>query len=101
LLIPGRLNQLGPTEVPLFAGKFCNPSNFAGPVKFFSISRGGAIDMDTAESIVDGAREASESAQQVADNFQQAVDRSVRDQPLTTLALACVAGFVLGAIWKA
>ena len=57
--------------------------------------------MDTAENIVEGAREASESAQQVADNFQQAVDRSVRDQPLTTLALACVAGFVLGAIWKA
>ena len=57
--------------------------------------------MDTAENFVEGAREASESAQQVADNFQQAVDHSVRDQPLTTLALACVTGFILGAIWKA
>lgn len=57
--------------------------------------------METTDHIVEGAREASESAQQVAENFQQAVDRSVRDQPLTTLALACVTGFVLGAIWKA
>lgn len=57
--------------------------------------------METADNIREGAREASESAQQVAENFQLAVDRSVRNQPLTTLALACVAGFVLGAIWKA
>lgn len=57
--------------------------------------------MDTADQLVEGAWEASESAQQVADNFQQAVDRSVKDQPLTTLALAAVAGFTLGAIWKA
>lgn len=57
--------------------------------------------MATAENIIEGAREAGESAQHVADNFQQAVDHSVRDLPLTTLALACVAGFILGAIWKA
>ena len=30
-----------------------------------------------------------------------AVDKSVKDQPMATLALAAVVGFVLGAIWKA
>jgi ElaB/YqjD/DUF883 family membrane-anchored ribosome-binding protein len=29
------------------------------------------------------------------------VDKSVKDQPMATLALAAVIGFVLGAIWKA
>lgn len=55
-------------------------------------------DLDAA---VRAARATSSSAPNVADNFQQAIDRSVRDQPLTTLGLAVLAGFVLGAIWKA
>lgn len=37
----------------------------------------------------------------VAENFQTAVDRSVSQQPFTTLALAAFVGFALGAIWKA
>ena len=57
------------------------------------------------EEVADGvfaqAREAGDSAQQVADNFQKAVDTSVQNQPMTTLFLAGVLGFVLGAIWKA
>lgn len=37
----------------------------------------------------------------VSDNFQRAVDKSVTDQPMTTLGLAVLVGFILGAIWKA
>ena len=37
----------------------------------------------------------------VAGNMKGAVDKSVKDQPMATLALAVAVGFVLGAIWKA
>jgi len=29
-----------------------------------------------------------------------ALDKSIKDQPMATLAVAAIAGFVLGAIWK-
>lgn len=37
---------------------------------------------------------------QVVGNFRGAVNKSLRDQPMATLAMAGIAGFVLGAIWK-
>jgi len=40
-------------------------------------------------------------AGEVAGNLKGAVDKSVKDQPMATLALAAAIGFVLGAIWKA
>ena len=40
-------------------------------------------------------------AGEVAGNLEGAVDKSVKDQPMATLALAAAVGFVLGAIWKA
>ena len=40
-------------------------------------------------------------AGEVAGNIKGAVDKSVKDQPMATLALAAAIGFVLGAIWKA
>ena len=36
----------------------------------------------------------------VAGNVRGAVDKSIKDQPIATLAVAAVAGFVLGALWK-
>jgi ElaB/YqjD/DUF883 family membrane-anchored ribosome-binding protein len=45
-------------------------------------------------------REAGERMQEVAGNFKGALDRSLKDQPMATLAFAAIAGFVLGAIWK-
>ena len=39
-------------------------------------------------------------AGEVAGNIKGAVDRSVKDQPMATLAMAAAVGFVLGAIWK-
>jgi ElaB/YqjD/DUF883 family membrane-anchored ribosome-binding protein len=45
-------------------------------------------------------REAGKRVQEVAGNFRGAVDKSVREQPMATLALAAIAGFVLGALWR-
>jgi ElaB/YqjD/DUF883 family membrane-anchored ribosome-binding protein len=40
------------------------------------------------------------SAGEVAGNFRGALDRSLRDQPITTVAMAVAFGFVLGALWR-
>jgi ElaB/YqjD/DUF883 family membrane-anchored ribosome-binding protein len=55
---------------------------------------------DMAHRVANQGREAGESMQKVADNFKSAVDSSVRDQPMATLAFAAMLGFVLGALWK-
>ena len=59
---------------------------------------------DQAESaanrMAEQGREVGERMQEVAGNFKGAVNRSVKDQPMATLAMAAVVGFVLGALWK-
>jgi ElaB/YqjD/DUF883 family membrane-anchored ribosome-binding protein len=59
---------------------------------------------DQAENIAnrvsEQGREVGDRVQQVAGNFKGAVDKSVKDQPMATLAMAAVAGFMLGALWK-
>jgi ElaB/YqjD/DUF883 family membrane-anchored ribosome-binding protein len=59
---------------------------------------------DQAESIAnrvtEQGREVGERVQEVAGNFKGAVDKSVKHQPMATLAMAAVMGFVLGALWK-
>ena len=52
-----------------------------------------------ASEAVDHLRETG--AGEVAGNLKGAVDKSVKDQPMATLALVAALGFVLGAIWKA
>ncbi len=52
------------------------------------------------ERIAEQSRQATEQVQVVAENFKTAVDKSVKDQPLTTLAIAAGIGFVIGALWK-
>lgn len=54
----------------------------------------------TVQNLAEQGRQASEQVQAVADNFKTAVDKSVKDQPLTTLAVAAGIGFVIGALWK-
>jgi len=54
----------------------------------------------TAQDLADQGRQATEQVQVVAENFKTAVDKSVKDQPLTTLAVAAGIGFVIGALWK-
>lgn len=55
---------------------------------------------DGARQMAEQGREAGERVQQVAGNFKTAVDKSVRDQPMATLAVAAGLGFVIGALWK-
>jgi ElaB/YqjD/DUF883 family membrane-anchored ribosome-binding protein len=59
---------------------------------------------DQAESmasrVADQGREAGERMQEVAGNFKGALDRSIEEQPMATLAAVAIVGFVLGAIWK-
>jgi ElaB/YqjD/DUF883 family membrane-anchored ribosome-binding protein len=53
-----------------------------------------------AKSVRDQGREMGEQVQVVADNFKTALDKSVRDQPIMTLALTAAVAFVIGALWK-
>ena len=59
---------------------------------------------DRVEGYASGAseqlRDVSDRAGEVAGNFKGAVDKSVKDQPMATLAMAAMVGFVLGALWK-
>ena len=54
----------------------------------------------TVRSVADSGRQAGERVQEVAGNFRSAVDKSVKDQPMATLAMVGALGFVLGALWK-
>ena len=59
---------------------------------------------DTAEGVASRVaaqgRQAAEGVQDVAGNLKSAVDKSIKNQPMATLAVAATVGFVLGAIWK-
>jgi ElaB/YqjD/DUF883 family membrane-anchored ribosome-binding protein len=46
------------------------------------------------------AREYGEKAQDAARQVRPFVERSLKDQPMTTLAAVAAIGFVLGALWK-
>jgi len=54
----------------------------------------------TLSSIAEQGRDAGERVNEVAGNMKSAVDQSLKTQPMATLAVAVVAGFVLGALWK-
>jgi ElaB/YqjD/DUF883 family membrane-anchored ribosome-binding protein len=53
-----------------------------------------------ANRVAEQGRQATERMQEVAGNFKGALDKSLTDQPMATLAGAAVVGFVLGALWK-
>lgn len=53
-----------------------------------------------AKAIADQGREVGDNVQVVAGNMRTAVEKSVRDQPITTLALTAAVAFVIGALWK-
>src|SRR5450432_2887918 len=59
---------------------------------------------DQAESIAnrvaEQGREVAERVQEVTGNFKGAVDKSVKHQPVATLAMVAIMGFVLGALLK-
>ena len=53
-----------------------------------------------ASQAADQGREVGENFQEVGGNLQKAIDKSVKDQPMATLAMVAAVGFVLGALWK-
>lgn len=54
----------------------------------------------TARQLAERGSEAGEHVQEVAGNLKGAVDKSLKDQPMATLAIATMLGFALGALWK-
>jgi ElaB/YqjD/DUF883 family membrane-anchored ribosome-binding protein len=55
---------------------------------------------NVANKVAEQGRDAGERMQEVAGNLKGAIDKSITDQPMATLATAAVFGFVLGALWK-
>jgi ElaB/YqjD/DUF883 family membrane-anchored ribosome-binding protein len=55
---------------------------------------------DLAGRAQDIAGQARQQVGEVAGNMKGAIDKSVKDQPLTTLLAAAAVGFVIGALWK-
>jgi ElaB/YqjD/DUF883 family membrane-anchored ribosome-binding protein len=55
---------------------------------------------NVAGRVAEQGREAGQQVQEVAGNIKGAVDKSVKDQPMATLAMVAAVGFVLGALWK-
>ena len=55
---------------------------------------------EIAGRVAEQAREYGDKAQEAAKNLKPYVDKSMREQPMATLGVAAVIGFVLGALWK-
>ena len=59
----------------------------------------------TAKQSIDSAagqlQDVANQVTKVGGNVQKAVDKSLADEPYTTLFMAAAIGFVLGALWKA
>ena len=55
----------------------------------------------TVRAVRDQAEEASQNVQAVAGTFYSALQKSLKQQPMTTFGFAIVMGFVVGALWKA
>jgi ElaB/YqjD/DUF883 family membrane-anchored ribosome-binding protein len=70
-----------------------------GPVKDATSAAKQNIDA-AAGQLQNAANTTGKQVGAVAGNMQKAVDKSLTDQPYTTLAMAAAVGFVLGAIWK-
>jgi len=54
----------------------------------------------TYDAAADAAEDARQQVEEVAGNVKGVIDRSVKDQPVTTLLVAAAVGFVIGALWK-
>ena len=55
---------------------------------------------DTTGSIAQAGQNAFENVNKVAGTMKGAIDTSVKDQPMATLAMAAALGFLIGALWK-
>jgi ElaB/YqjD/DUF883 family membrane-anchored ribosome-binding protein len=55
---------------------------------------------EIAGKVSEQARVYGEKAQEVAKEVKPFVEKSLKEQPMATLAGAAIIGFVLGALWK-
>jgi ElaB/YqjD/DUF883 family membrane-anchored ribosome-binding protein len=55
---------------------------------------------EIASNVAEQARVYGQKAQDAAAQVKPYVENSLREQPMATLAVASVIGFVLGALWK-
>ena len=55
---------------------------------------------EMAGKVMQQARDLTEQAQQAVNNFKPFVEKSMKEQPMATLAVAALIGAALGAIWK-
>jgi ElaB/YqjD/DUF883 family membrane-anchored ribosome-binding protein len=55
---------------------------------------------EMAGKVAEQAREYGDKAQDAARQIKPFVERSLKEQPMVTLAAVAVIGFVLGALWK-
>jgi len=55
---------------------------------------------ELAGKVMNQAREYTEQAQEAAKNFKPFVEKSIKEQPMATLAIAALIGVALGALWK-
>ena len=55
---------------------------------------------EMASDVAEQARQYGEKAQDAARQFKPFVERSLKEQPMTTLVGAALIGFLLGALWK-
>ena len=55
---------------------------------------------EIAGKVTEQAREYGEKAQEVVKEVKPFVEKSLKEQPMATLAGAAIIGFVLGALWK-
>jgi ElaB/YqjD/DUF883 family membrane-anchored ribosome-binding protein len=53
-----------------------------------------------ARQVADQSRAAGERMQEVGGKFRQALDKSIKDRPIATLAAAAIVAFALGALWN-
>lgn len=54
----------------------------------------------TMDAASEAAGDAKQQVEEMAGNVKGAIDKSVKEQPLTTLLVAAAVGFVVGALWK-
>jgi ElaB/YqjD/DUF883 family membrane-anchored ribosome-binding protein len=55
---------------------------------------------DMAGKVADQAREYGDQAQEAVRQVRPYLEKSLKEQPMATLAGAAVLGFLLGALWK-
>jgi ElaB/YqjD/DUF883 family membrane-anchored ribosome-binding protein len=55
---------------------------------------------EAGERVREATGDARQQVQEVAGNVRSALDKSAKEQPITTLLMAAAVGFVVGALWK-